>query len=149
MATHGSTHVKKSDLIKKGRSGKKSIVKYDIPKANTSEGEQYARIISCLGSMQFKIELSDKTQIRAKAGNTFKKSKRNPLAEPIAVGNLVKIDSYLGLHIINHVYNGNDEEELRKMGELDAVAPSSSQINDIMNQESNIDTVNDDWLDNI
>jgi translation initiation factor IF-1 len=149
MSNHGSTHVKKSALIKGKKSGKKSIVKYGLPTANVEEGEQYARIISCLGDLRFKIELSNKTQVMARAGNTFKKSKRNPLGEPIVVGNLVKVDYYLGIYNINHVYTADNEEELDKIGELNiaSIATIENEIN--FKENSSEEGPNENWLDDI
>lgn len=149
MTTIGSTHIKKSDLIKGGKQGgkRRSIVKHELQLA-TSE-EQYGRIVSPLGSMQFKVDLSDGTQVRAKAGNTFKKSKRNPRGEIIIAGALVKIDYYLGIYTINHVYTSADEEELTNRGLLDSNV-SKVTTNDILNDEVIIDdTLNEDWLEDI
>ncbi len=148
MSHIGSTHIKKSDLIKGGKQGgkKRSIVKHELQLATPEE--QYGRIVSPLGSMQFKVDLSDGTQVRAKAGNTFKKSKRNPRGEIIVTGALVKIDYYLGIYTINHVYTNTDEEELANRGLLDTNV-SKITTNDILNDEVVVDTLDDNWLDDI
>ena len=145
MSNHGHTHMKKSDQIK-NRKFRKTIVKYDIPLVDVNEGECYGRIVQCLGCMQFKAELLDGTQVRAIAGNTFKnKGKKNPKAERINVGQLVKIHHYLDKYLINHIYTKDDEVELEKQDQLlvKQIVPENMILNNI-NESTDIEV---DWSD--
>jgi translation initiation factor IF-1 len=145
MSHIGSTHVKKSDLIKGGK--KKSIVKQELQLATADE--QYGRIVGPLGSLQFKVDLSDGTQVRAKAGNTFKKCKRNPRGEIIKSGDLVKIDYYLGIYSINHIYTPSDEEELSKRGLLDTSVTAKTIIDILNNDDVDVEGLDENWLEDI
>jgi len=142
----GSTHLKKSDIIKS-----KLNKKYDVP-IITNTCEQYGRIVSCLGLLQFKVELKNKTFIRVQATNTFKKSRKgkkgkNPKYEKIFVGSLVKIEFNLGLYHINHVYSLLEEEELIKLKQDIIIKNNFNNVNNIDYEKISCETEQDNNSD--
>ena len=154
MNHKSDTHTKKSDIIKANklakemRNGnvgkKKSIVKYEteLPKEN----EDIVTIVRNLGAMQFEVQKADGSLVRAKAGNTFKVKKRNPRGERIYAGNLVKIDTYLGIHNINHVYTQTDIDELIRIGILKTHQKSTEPSN-VADYDGGIDFDDDNSID--
>ena len=137
--------LKKSEQIK-NRKFRKTIVKYDIPLINESENEVYGRIIQCLGCMQFKVQFLDGSEVRAIAGNTFKnKGKKNPKAERITVGQLVKVHHYLDKYLINHIYTKDDEVELERQDQLlvKQIVPENMILNTV-NETTDVEI---DWSD--
>jgi hypothetical protein len=96
--------------------------------------------------MQFKVQFLDGSEVRAIAGNTFKnKGKKNPKAERITVGQLVKVHHYLDKYLINHIYTKDDEVELERQEQLlvKQIVPENMILNTI-NETNDVEI---DWSD--